>query len=283
MPELNLKSPSSALDCDALGLPIIALAGPCGTWNAKIADAFGLGVDAVLLLGQGVEQSNQSIDFLLTAHKQYRNAILGGVIADADHPQCVRQAGSWWSNDELEWCHESYLEIVPDPTESPIKPADWLSSSALLVPHEAWLATGGFDPGFGAFLGDADWCLRARADGLQCFLVRDARFLARQSGISAQPSKHERLRSILRLAGKHGVPCGMRRLALRYIWADVTKELNRVAFWTDYGSEIAFPKRLLWYVRNLFQALRREHLQYSIRQIMTAMREASLTNTSEAA
>jgi GT2 family glycosyltransferase len=116
-------------------------------------------------------------------------------------------------------------------TANPPQPADWLSSAALLIPDAAWRAIGGFDPRFGSYLADVDWCLRARDAGFQCLNVHDARFASsRTSEAFDIHTESIRWRSTLVLARKHSVPYGLLTLAFRQILAQMSAELDRVDF-----------------------------------------------------
>ena len=257
-------------------VPIINFTGSCSALNRMIAAAFDQDALAVLILANEVEPTENSLQALLSARSQHPLAILGGRIFSAKHPNLFVHTGYWWSAAELDWCMGSYVELLADPTAPVITSADWLITTALLIPREAWLATGGFDIGFGAFLADVDWCLRARKAGFECLLVNDARFRAHKFPLFAAPTEYERLRSSLRLASKHSMPCGMGRLVIKRIVADFAHELIRVGFWTDYGSAIGMSKRVLWYLRNLALALTRDRLRSAVKDTIRAAREASL-------
>lgn len=218
-----------------------------------------------------------------SVRQKHPDAILGGRVVNANHQQQIQHAGHWWSEAELEWHQENYIEIKPDATSLPSQHVDWLSFAVLLIPRTVWLTVGGFDLRFGSFLADADWCLRARKAGFECLLVNNARFIAREVPMLGDPSEYDRLRSALRFARKHSLPYGMWRLVMKRTLANLDRELILVGFWTDYGIRIGLPKRVFWYLRNIVQALTRERLRNSIKQTFRAAREASITHPAEVA
>src|SRR5207249_11401812 len=75
-----------------------------------------------------------------------------------------------------------------------------------------------------------------------------------------------RRRSTLLLARKHSVPYGLLALAFRQVHSQVSAELGRLDFRTDYGARVGFLRRTLWFLRNLFEALRRERLRNKVQQ-----------------
>ncbi len=65
---------------------------------------------------------------------------------------------------------------------------------------------------------------------------------------------------MLILAGKHRLPMGRMRLAWQFLHKAISEELGRVGYWADYGCSISLFKRSVWYVRNLFLAIKRARM-----------------------
>ena len=245
----------------------IPIPGSAGDWTRAITRAFSNGADAILTVAEGSQPEGNALDVISSSLARHGDVVFGGRLLDAVRPDHVIHAGYWWSNSELEWRRESYLEVVPSPIEPSVRPADWLSAAALIIPRQVWEAMDGFDERFGSFLGDVDFCLRARGRGFRCLLLRDARIVTtRAPNTFDVVSRAERLQSTLLLASKHGVPNGLLTMASRQVIAHVAEEFERVDFWADYGADIGLSRRTLWFLGNCVQALRRERLMRAVRQ-----------------
>ena len=246
----------------------VAIPGSTADWTRAVAIAFANGADAVLTLADNVQITEHTFGVLVQALSMYPDAILGGRIFDAARPYYVLLDGYCWSASGLRWQRESYIEAIPDPTAPPSRPAPYLSSAALAIPRGVWDAVGGFDERFGSFLGDADFCLRAKRQGFKCLVIRDARFSTTRDVASFDVSSDLAcLHSTLLLARLHRIPCGMVAMAWRHSVARITEELDLVDYWAEYGTEIDWARRTLWYLRGCFQAMRRARLRVALRQI----------------
>ncbi len=263
----------------------VPVPGRAGDWTHAIAGAFSGGAAAVLIVAEDSQPDERTLDVISSSLAVQGDAILGGRVFDAARPDHVVHAGNWWSDSEREWRCESYLEIVPDPTEPSARPAEWLSAASLIIPRQIWRAMGGFDDRYGSFLSDVDFCLRARRRGFKCLLLRDVRILTCRPPDSFDAVlQSERLQSTLLLAHRHGVPKGLLTTASRQIIAQVADELERVDFWADYGADIGSSRRTLWFLRNCIQALHRDRLLHAIRQTIRCARTAAMPgHPSEAA
>ena len=147
------------------------------------------------------------------------------------------------------------MEAIPDPTAPPSRPAPYLSSAALAIPRGVWDAVGGFDERFGSFLGDADFCLRAKRQGFKCLVMREARFPTTRDVASFDVSSElARLQSTLLLARLHRIPCGMVAMAWRLSVARITEELDLVNYWAEYGTEIGWSRKPFGIYMCCFQA-----------------------------
>ena len=243
--------------------------------NRLVSAAFGDGASAVLLHVKGLVPAAGAIEAMRQAHSVATRAVLGGPLCDADNPRYVRDGGPYWAGPERGWLTSEYADLIADPEEPAMLPADYLNANALLIPRVAWHATGEFDDRFGAHLADLDWCLRASRAGFECRLVLRARFLAHKSDWQAvEPTERERLRSTLLLAAKHGVPHSLASMAYLLSREQILRELERVDFEADFGTEVGEARRSLWYVRNLLLALTRERLRASLRRTHEASRYA---------
>lgn len=94
---------------------------------------------------------------------------------------------------------------------------DFVEGCAPLVRAEDLRTQGGFDPGYGAYWEDVDWCLTARGRGRQVLMVPDARLDHRVSGSSGVHSPYalyRRARNRFRCARRHGTPAERAALAV---------------------------------------------------------------------
>ena len=254
----------------------IAVPGSAADWTRAVAIAFANGADAVITLAENVQITEDTFGVMVTALSTHPDAILGGRIFDAARPYYVLLDGYWWSDSELKWHPASYMEPIPDPTAPPSRPAPYLSSAALAIPRRIWEVVGGFDERFGSFLRDVDFCLRAQRQGFKCLIIRNARFSTTRDLASFYPSSESaRLQSTLLLARLHRIPRGSAVMVWRYSVARITEELDRVDYWAEYGTEIGWLRRLLWYLRGCFQAMRRERLHRALRQVFACARMAA--------
>lgn len=255
----------------------VAFPGRVGDWTHAITGAFSGGAGAILMVAEDSQPDKRTLEVVSRSLAVQGDAILGARVFDAGRPDHVVHAGYWWSDSEREWRRDSYLEVVPDPTEPSVRPADWLSAASMIIPRQVWRAMGGFDDRYGSFLGDVDFCLRARRRGFRCLLLRDARIVTTRAPDSFDAVlQSDRLQSTLLLAQRHEVPNGLLSMASRQIVAQVTEELERVDFWADYGADIGSSRRTLWFLRNCVQALRRDRLLHAIRQTVRCARTAAM-------
>jgi hypothetical protein len=257
------------LEAASIRLVSISFPGRSSEWNDAIDNAFTQGAAAVLTVAQGTLLESAASSVILEAMTRHPRAILLGVIVDAQRPYHVQHAGYWWSDAELQWRCEAYMEIIPDPTAQSICPIDLPSAAGLLIPRPVWDVTGGFDERFDSFLADLDFCLRARERGFPSLQLRDARFsTARTPESFDRVPEPERLKSTLLLARQHSIPSGLIAMTLRQLLIKIREELDRVDFWADYGANISLTQRTLWFLRNGVQALRRERLRLAVAETL---------------
>ncbi|MBB3344867.1 glycosyltransferase family 2 protein [Luteimonas sp. RC10] len=75
----------------------------------------------------------------------------------------------------LGWAVDDYMQSYPacyEPTASPLS-VDWLQSSFLAVPRDAWQVTSGFDERFFVFMADVEYGRRCKKYGKNSYLMRD--------------------------------------------------------------------------------------------------------------
>jgi GT2 family glycosyltransferase len=103
-----------------------------------------------------------------------------GVLVQAERPELIESAGV--VVDRLLGSHD-YLHGAPiDILDSGLRPPLGPSGAAAGFDREAFLAVGGYDEGFFAYLEDVDLALRLRRGGANCELVATARALHAPSG-----------------------------------------------------------------------------------------------------
>jgi len=265
MGEADRQSVVGDLADESIRFVSVPFPGRACEWNRSIGSAFGDGASAVVTIAEGTQPQTVTVDIIGESLARHPDGILGGRILDADRPHQVHHAGYWWSDAELRWLRETYMEIIPDPTAQPSRIATWLTAAAMIIPGSAWQATGGFDERFDSFLADVDFCLRARRAGSKCVLLRDARFVTTRAPESFDAiTEAERLKSTLLLAKQHALPSGLMAVTSRHVAAKITEELDRVDFWADYGTDIRLSQRAVWFLRNGFEALRRERCRRAV-------------------
>lgn len=116
--------------------------------------------------------------------------------------------GLWWPGNP--WTRR-YRQLDVDPARP--RDVDWLSGCALAVDRAAFVAVGGFDPGYFLYAEDVDLCLRLREAGGRLVTVPDAH-VAHEVGASTGRHRsrtvREHARSLDRFARRH-VLTGPRR------------------------------------------------------------------------
>ena len=81
----------------------------------------------------------------------------------------------------------------PKPYNSMTLETEWCSGAALLIPHEIFKATGGFDENIFMYCEDVDLSWRARLAGFKCRVMPDSYFYHDTSGRKLSPSRDKEL------------------------------------------------------------------------------------------
>ena len=207
----------------------------------------------------------------------YPDAILGGRIFDAARPYYVLLDGYWWSDSGAEMASgelhggNSRPNSAAVPTCALSQQRGLSNTSPRMGRSSAALMSGSVH----------SWATSISVSGrnvkgssVWSYATRDFR-----QRVTSLPSIHRqslaRLQSTLLLARLHRIPCGMVAMVWRHSVARITEELDRVDYWAEYGTEIGWSRRTLWYLRGCFQAMRRERLRRALRQIFACARMAA--------
>ena len=141
--------------------------GYAGGMNVGIRRALELGADAVLLLNNDVEVEPGAIAAL--ARGAEGAGAVCPVIVFADDPGRV-----WYSGARFDPRRGYNGRHLTDTIEAP-RETERICGAAVLMPRAALEAVGLFDEDLFAYVEDADWSLRARAEGLSLRVVPDSR------------------------------------------------------------------------------------------------------------
>lgn len=134
-------------------------------------------------------------------------AVAGPAVYDARHPGMLSNAGGRVSLARGRTWHLHEGRTAP-PVSAP-HAVDFVEGSAPMVRAEDVRAQGGFDPAYGAYWEDVDWCLTARARGRRVLVVPAAHVVHRvssSSGVASPYALYHRARNRFRCARKHGTP-----------------------------------------------------------------------------
>ncbi len=179
--------------------------------NAGLAIALGERADGVLLLNNDTVLEPDCLAELLAAVDAHpEGGLFGPTILSWDGARVWSAGGDFWP--ALGWSAHRGLGRRWDPAAVPARPpgaaerAGYLTGAALYATRACLDRVGLLDEGYYLYGEDADWCLRARAAGLECLYAPRAVMRHRVSGSSgaASPFKaYHRTRAGLRLAGRH--------------------------------------------------------------------------------
>jgi len=265
---------SGRAEANAASVPVIVHHDITASLNDEIERTFTNGAAAMILLRDGVQPCDGSLDTLRRVGSAADHSVISGTVARATYPHWLVDQGHWWSNEDSCWHELRWIELLavaPDPAA--LEQVDSLGIGALIVPASVWRRVGPFDLRFGKLLADLDWVLRARICGVALHRSPSARFLE-QTPTAPQADRLERMRASLALAQKHSLPASPWRLALQRIALDAERECSLVQYQTDESRRAGAPKRTAWYLMNLASALRRERFRRGVAQTWQALVDA---------
>lgn len=215
--------------------------------NAGLARALERGADAVMLLNNDTEADPGLVERLLLALDQHPGA---GAVA----PLIYFAAPSdriWYAGGRLVpalglAAHRG-LRSRDDGRFRSVEDTGYLTGCCLLATREAWERVGPLDERYFIYAEDADWCLRARAQGLRLLFVPTARLWHKVSASAGGESAwkiYQRLRANLALFARHA------RGAARVTWlpAFVAQQAALASWLLARGrgaAAVAVP-RALW-------------------------------------
>lgn len=249
---------------DKTHIPVIRCGDSPSSWNSVLSAAFA-DVDAAILQNERAFPLDTAIDNLVAIHRNSPDAVLGGRIIDTKHHELCHQGTPCWSDSDMRWYRENYIEVIAATDATQLSETHAASARAVLIPKSAWIKNGPFDETLVPTISDIEWGLRAMKNNIACYFVETARFTLEYVKDSQRIGEDtNELESILQLSQAHNIPSPLdpltRTLISRFIW----NEINRVKFSADYGRPISAFTRIRWYASNLIKALKRPHLKATI-------------------
>lgn len=136
-----------------------------GGCNAALADLFARGCDYVLLLNQDTVVTPDAFHALVRAAREHPDAgpIGPRVVKEWPGAPTASVGERYWA--ELAWLPRSLLRVRAVRQRS--YPVGGVTGCAFLLSRRAYERLGGFDDGFFAYYEEVEYCLRARAGGMQ--------------------------------------------------------------------------------------------------------------------
>jgi len=136
-----------------------------GGCNAALADLFAHGCDYVLLLNQDTVVTPDAFHALVRAAREHPDAgpIGPRVVKEWPGAPTASAGERYWA--ELAWLPRSLLRVRAVRQRS--YPVGGVTGCAFLLSRRVYEGLGGFDDGFFAYYEEVDYCLRARAAGMQ--------------------------------------------------------------------------------------------------------------------
>lgn len=237
--------------------------------NIKIDGAFALQHNAVVFLSCDAKLPEASLALLSELSATSAQCLIGCQTVDANQPRRLQLPGWNWSATEGRWTTDWMIRLKAIPDSLAIERRGTLSPEAMVIPRDAWRKVGPFDTHLTVKHAVIDWCRRAHAAGFPCLEVRDARVLVEYSATQDYDAKIKAylaaLPDTLYIAKKYGLPMSRFRLIIQLLRQSISEEVSRVRFRADYGFEISSFKRVVWYAKNVLQALTRDRVLSTVR------------------
>ena len=129
----------------------------------------------VLLLNNDTEIDSNILSSFIQAKEKYGdNNLYGGKIFYKNHPEKIWYAGG---NVNLKYAKISHRGIRQTDSEEYSKPmqTDYITGCCLFTSMEIMNQLNGFDELFNMYGEDVDLCLRAKAEGINCYYWPDAK------------------------------------------------------------------------------------------------------------
>ncbi len=176
--------------------------------NAGLALALAEGADGVLLLNNDTVLEPECLERLLEAVAAHpEGGVFGPTILSFDGARVWSAGGDVWP--WLGWSAHRGLGSAfraASPSDPLAVPCGYVTGAALYVTRACLTTVGLLDTDFYFYAEDADYCLRARAQGFRCLYVPRAvlRHRVSSSRGAASPFKaYHRTRAALLLASRH--------------------------------------------------------------------------------
>jgi GT2 family glycosyltransferase len=174
--------------------------------NAGLAHALARGDDAIMLLNNDTEADPGLFERLLLALEQEPGAgAVAPLIYFAAPTGRIWYAGATLTP-ALGYAAHRGLRTLDQGQYRGVESTGYLTGCCLLATREMWQRVGPLDERYFIYAEDADWCLRARSQGLRLLFVPTARLWHKVSASSgaASPWKiYHRLRANLTLFSTH--------------------------------------------------------------------------------
>jgi GT2 family glycosyltransferase len=174
--------------------------------NHGLRHALDAGADAAMLLNNDTQADPGLIEKLLLALEQDPQAGAAAPLIYYGAPsQRIWYAGGvMWP--ALGWVAHRGVRELDEGQYRSVEATGYLTGCCLLAPRAVWEKVGLLDERYFIYAEDADWCLRARAQGYRLLFVPTARLWHAVSAASGQASPwkiYHRLRANLTLFATH--------------------------------------------------------------------------------
>ncbi len=197
--------------------------------NAGLERALVGGADAVMLLNNDTEADPGLCEALLAAIAQHSRPAAAAPLIYFAPPS----ARIWYAGGRcipaLGFAAHRGLRVRDRGQYRAVERTGYLTGCCLLATREVWERIGRLDESYFIYAEDADWCLRARAAGIDLLFVPTARLWHKVSASAGDASAwktYQRLRANLTLFARHTqglgrlswLPCFLAQQALLALW-----------------------------------------------------------------